>query len=116
LAENNAYGEEFLVLTVLLTNTSWWPTAARLSMALRDAGCEVMALFPARGHSLVKTRAVRRVFRYSSLNPLGSLRRAINACAPDVVIPRDDMALQHLHELHAHARNSSDASSSVILK
>ena len=71
-------------------------------MALVKTGCSVSAVYPASGHPLSKTRAIGERFRYSPVDPIGSLRTAIEAVDPDLVIPCDDRAVRHLHELHAH--------------
>lgn len=55
------------------------------------------------GHPLLKTRAVRQTFRYSGRRPLQSLRTAIEATDPQIVVPCDDRGVRHLHELHAQA-------------
>jgi thioesterase domain-containing protein len=86
---------------VLLTVTNWWPCASRLAMGLTQMGCAVSAVYPASGHSLSKTRAIQQRFRYSPFDPVSSLRTAIEAVEPDIVIPCDDRAVRHLHELHA---------------
>lgn len=91
------------VLRVLLTNTTWWPCASRLAMAFQEAGCEVSAIYPASGHPLRVTKAVSRSFAYSSMRPLAALAAAIEATNPHLVVPCDDRAVQHLHELHASA-------------
>lgn len=85
---------------VLLTNTTRWHNAARLAISLSEAGCVVSAVCPTH-HPLLKTSAVQRTFSYSGLRPLGSLRGAIEATNPSIIIPCDDLAAQHLHELYA---------------
>ena len=96
-------GGDIEVLRVLLANTTWWPCASRLAIAFRHAGCSVSAVYPTRGHPLMVTGAVGQSFPYSSWNPLQSLAAAIEATQPHIVIPCDDRAVQHLHELHASA-------------
>jgi thioesterase domain-containing protein len=75
-------------------------------MALQRAGCDVAAVFPWPGHPLRKTVSVRTRFRYSALNPLASLARAIREYQPHFVVPADDRAVQHLHELYAAGPNA----------
>ena len=89
------------VLRVLLTNTTWWPCASRLAIAFRQAGCHVSAVYPAHGHPLRVTRAVGQSFSYSATNPLHCLASAIEMTKPHIVIPCDDRAVQHLHDLHS---------------
>lgn len=69
-------------------------------MALAAAGCKVEAVCPS-GHPLDKTRAVQHVYDYNGLAPVSSLVRAIRATNPHLVIPADDLATWHLHELHS---------------
>lgn len=88
---------------ILLTDTTRWPSAARLAIRLAKAGVNVSALCMTRGQPLQNTGAVRRIFRYSALRPLHSLIAAIEASDPLIIIPCDDRALLHLHELHCHA-------------
>jgi hypothetical protein len=89
---------------VLLTDTSRWPGAARLAIELSKVGCDVSALCPIPGHPLLKVRGVRKTFSYSTLRPVDALMAAIEATEPQIVIPCDDRAVEHLHELHAYAR------------
>jgi ATP-grasp domain len=89
---------------VLLTDSSVWPGAARLAIELSKVGCDVSALCPIPGHPLRKVRGVRKTFSYSSLRPVDALMAAIEATEPQIVIPCDDRAVEHLHELHTYAR------------
>jgi hypothetical protein len=52
----------------------------------------------------MKVGTVRKTFRYSGVRPLDSLATAIEASEPQVIVPCDDRAVCHLHELHALAR------------
>jgi len=85
--------------TVLVVSTSRSFSPARLAMALVNAGCTVKAVCPPR-HPLAKTSAVSQVLTYHGLAPLVSLAGAIAATKPDLVLPFDDPATLHLHELH----------------
>jgi hypothetical protein len=97
---------------VLLTDTSRWALAARLAISLAKAGCEVFAICPAR-HPLLRTRAVKRTFRYSGIRPLESLRAAIEQAQPQVIIACDDRGVQHLHELYARARGMGSSGNNL---
>ena len=88
---------------VLLVESSNWACAHRLAIVLSNAGSEVSAVCHVYDHPLLKARAVRRIMPYSSIHPLDSLVRAIEATNPQIIIPCDDLAVQHLHELHARA-------------
>jgi len=91
------------VPSVLLTNTTWWPCASRLAIALTKAGCNVSAIYPRRGHPLAQTSVIQRRYAYAALHPVKSLAEAIRLSQPHLVVPCDDRAVQHLHELHAQA-------------
>ena len=93
---------------VLLTNTSWWACASRLALGFTECGCSVSAVYPAHGHPLAKTSVLSERFTYSALNPVASLRKAIRASRPDMVIPCDDRAVEHLHLLHRMAVTSRE--------
>lgn len=90
---------------VLLTDTSRFSCGARVAISLAKCGCQVSAVCPTRGHPLLKTNVVRQTFPYSGLRPQDSLIAAIEASKPQFLIPCDDRATQHLHELHGHARD-----------
>jgi hypothetical protein len=91
---------------VLVATTSSWVPTARLMIALDDAGCIVEALCPA-GHPVNKTNALRHSHIYRGLAPLMSLKKAIVAADPDLVIPGDDLATRHLHDLYRQERRSN---------
>lgn len=78
----------------------WWPASARLAMALLHSGCSVSAVCPP-GHPLRLIAGVESTYRYGAFNPAGSLKAAIRAARPDLIIPCDDGAAWQLHELHA---------------
>lgn len=85
--------------TVLMaTTTRWFPTA-RFVVALANAGFTVYAVRPS-NHPLDRTGVVRKVFRYRGLDALASFADAINAAKPDLILPGDDLATEHLHILH----------------
>ncbi len=87
------------------------PTA-RLSVALANAGFRVEALCPP-AHPVTQTSAASRVHSYHGLEPLRSLLRAIAAAKPDLVLPGDDLAARHLHELYR--RREQDSSRAAAL-
>jgi len=67
-------------------------------MALANAGCTVEAVAPP-NHPFGKTRAVRQTHTYRGLLPLQSFANAIAAAKPDLIVPGDDLAARHLHDL-----------------
>jgi hypothetical protein len=98
---------------ILLVTTRRWFATARLGTALAQAGCRVQAMCPS-DHLLTKARAVHGTYPYSGLLPLRSLRAAIDAAEPDLLIPCDDLAATHLHHLHALAAQSATPSPEIV--
>ena len=98
---------------VLLADSTRWPEAARLAVSLSNAGIDVSAVCPSRGHPLRKIKCVRRMFPYGGFRPLDSLAAAINATEPWIIIPCDERTVQHLHELHAHSSGRQKSGSKM---
>jgi hypothetical protein len=107
-----------MTLNVLLTDTNRWAGSARLAVALSQRGCRVSAVCPASGHPLRTVRAIRDVFDYRILHPLESIAAAIEASNPQLIVPCDDRAVQHLHELHAraHLRRESTGNTAQLIE
>src|SRR5579863_2988495 len=95
---------------ILLAATDRWVPTARLAMALANAGCYVDAVCPS-GHPVAKTRAVYRIFTYNGVLPMLSFTRAIRLTRPDLVIPCDDLATRHFHEIYDRERRTAKAES-----
>lgn len=96
-------------ITVLLTNTNWWPCSAHVAIALAGAGVRVAAVYPRRGHPLAKTSAVSQRFFYRPIRPMRSLAEAIEGSSADLVLPFDDRAVSHLHRLHSQAVTNGES-------
>jgi hypothetical protein len=84
---------------VLIASTAWWAFPARIAMECAARGLTVVSLC-GRGHPLLKTAAVQRHFHYDALRPQRALAAAIAASGASIVVPCDDRALMHLHQLH----------------
>ena len=95
---------------ILLITTRRWFATARLGMAFAQAGCDVEAMCRS-GHLLIRSRAVRTIHSYSGLLPMKSIRHAINAARPDLIVPGDDLATTHLHHFHAIEKQTGGESS-----
>jgi Carbamoyl-phosphate synthase L chain, ATP binding domain len=93
--------------TVLIVTTVRWFPTARLAVALANAGFTVDAVCPSR-HPLGKTQAVRQMYGYHGLSPLASLREAITSAKPDLIVPADDLASQHLCSLHEQEESAGN--------
>jgi hypothetical protein len=85
--------------SVVIAASSWWPLAAKIAVSLLDHGCRVEAVC-APGHPLRHVRGISRYHHYSRLRSLDSLKEAIRAASPDVVIPCDDGVVLQLHQLY----------------
>jgi hypothetical protein len=98
--------------TVLIaTTTRWFPTA-RLAVALVNTGFTVDAVCPSQ-HPLGKTDVLRRMYRYHGLDALTSFADAISTAKPDVIVPGDDLATQHLHRLYDDERRKGEAGEAI---
>ena len=86
--------------SVLLCARLWWPSSARLAMAFLNHGCRVSAVCPP-GHPLRYVTGIGSIYPYRGLGSLGSLKAAIRAAGPSLIVPCDDGAVWQLHELHA---------------
>ncbi|MFZ1034760.1 MAG: hypothetical protein WAN72_22420, partial [Candidatus Acidiferrales bacterium] len=82
--------------TALIATTARWFPTARLAVALENAGFTIDAVCPS-NHPLAKTEVVRKMFSYRGMDALASFADAITAVEPDVIVPGDDLATQHLH-------------------
>ena len=96
----NEFIRRDMPIRILLTDTDRRPYTARMAMALTAVGCQV-SVVTTRNSPVQKTRVIQRSFRYSALRPLSSLRYAIATTKPDLIIPFDDRAVEHLHQLHS---------------
>ncbi len=83
---------------VLLIATQTWLQITRLGMRLTDQGCLLSALCP-KESSLYHTPGLIGRFSFRLLNPLDSLRYAIEASGADYLLPCDDLSVWFLHEL-----------------
>ena len=85
-------------------------------MVLGKLGCSVAAVCPTAGHPLLKTRAVRRIFPYSALHPVTSLISAIEGADADIIVPCDDRAVDHLHQVYARCTGTSASNISSLVE
>jgi hypothetical protein len=69
-------------------------------MAFLNSGCRVSAVCPD-GHPLRTVAGVDSTYPYRGLNSAGSLKAAIQASRPDLIVPCDDGAVWQLHALYA---------------
>jgi hypothetical protein len=89
-----------MVPKILIAHTLQWPNAARLALAFRAADCRVSALCR-RKHPLRMLSSVERIFTYHPFAPARSLRAAIEAADPDLIVPCDDGAVALMRYLYS---------------
>ena len=87
-----------LSIRILLADTDRRAYAARLAMAFAAAGCEVSAVCT-HHHPIETVKALHRRFPYSAVHPLAALLRAIESIKPDLIVPCEDRAVEHLQQL-----------------
>jgi hypothetical protein len=84
---------------VLLVHTLDWPNVARLALSFRVNACRVYVLCRDR-HPARRLSSLDGSFAHRPFAPLRSLRAAIEAATPDLVIPCDDPAVALILQLH----------------
>jgi len=77
-----------------------WPSAARLAMAFLRHDCRVSAICPP-GDPLCFVTGFETIYPYRGLSSIGSLKAAIRAARPNLIVPCDDAVVWQLHQLHA---------------
>ncbi|HUJ03040.1 MAG TPA: hypothetical protein VLW75_05340, partial [Rhizomicrobium sp.] len=96
-------------LKVLLAATMEWPATARIASGLNRFGCHVDVLCPPEA-PVRHSRYVNLRHAYGALSPIMSLRDALSISRPDLVIPCDDRAVQHMLRLYALEPDTREAS------
>jgi Carbamoyl-phosphate synthase L chain, ATP binding domain len=97
---------------VLIATTRRWIPTARLAMALARTGFSVDAVCPP-GHPIAKTNCAKRLHTYRGLAPLQSFSAAIASQQPDLIIPGDDLAAWHFHDLYDREKQSGEAGATI---
>ena len=84
---------------LLLAAAYCWDSTVPLAIALRNAGFDVAVVAPAE-HPIHGLAGLCGHWRYRPLRPLSSLRRAIEAAEPSIVMPCDEPMMVLLRRLH----------------
>ena len=85
---------------VLMYARSWFPSSSRLAVAFLDHRVRVYALCPLR-HPLRHVVGIQKLYPYKGTDSVEALRAAILDSNPTIIVPCDDAAVWHMHELHA---------------
>lgn len=94
---------------ILLVDSDRRPYTPRIAMAFMAMNCDV-SIVCTQHHPIEALKGIQR-FSYSAVHPASSLLRAIECTMPDLVVPCDDRAVEHLHKVYIRCANHS---SSVI--
>jgi hypothetical protein len=97
---------------VLLVTTVDWTSTARYAHAFSVAGWQVEAIAP-KGAPVTLSRYLGRHYRYRPLAAHASLRKAIEASKPDLLVTCDDRGVALLLKLYAAARAGSQMQSLI---
>ena len=92
---------------ILIASTTWFAMPARVTLAFLKCGAEVSAICP-NGSPIQKLKSVTTIMRYSQVDPLSSLSKAMLAVQPDLIIPCDDRVVEHLHSMFANSSQSKE--------
>jgi ATP-grasp domain len=77
-----------------------------MARTLSDLRCCVQAVCPPH-NALTVSSAVQRAHRYHSFRPTHSIKAAIDAAKPELVVPCDDLATAYLHAIYeGESRNA----------
>jgi len=92
--------------TVMLVTTVDWTSTARYAHGFCAASWRVEAISPPNA-PVARSRYVARCHRYRPLFALSSLRKALAAARPDLIVACDDRAVALLLKLHARQKEGS---------
>jgi glutathione synthase/RimK-type ligase-like ATP-grasp enzyme len=98
---------------ILLATTCRWFSTARLAAALQRAGCRVSVVCP-RNHCVGTLHLLDTTYRLDAVRPAASLRAALLASRPELIIPCDDQAMRYLHQVHKDARRGGPESAWLL--
>ena len=91
---------------ILISTTVAWTSTARHAAGFARAGCTVAAVAP-KGAPVHASRYVSATHTYRPLFVLSSLRAAIAAAQPDLIVSCDDRAVANLRRLYAREEEGS---------
>lgn len=99
---------------LLVISANRWPTAGQIASGLAVAGFQVAALCPV-DSPVYRLRKLRAHFPYRFWSSSASIRSAIAAWSPDVLICTDDLAAHALQCLYSDAsQNLSDQNMALL--
>ena len=115
IGENDLYsGIELTAMAprILINTTVRWPSVARYAGAFALSSCHVDVHSPSHA-PVCASRYVRKHHPYRPLFPLASLRAAIMASEPDLIVSCDDRAVAHVLRLYKQTRATEGKGSPI---
>jgi hypothetical protein len=99
MSQSDPCGKDHAQSSLLIISSVWWPSSAKLAVALANYGCKVEGVCPP-DHPFSFVDGITKIYPYRGLDSLKSLYEAISQSAPHLLIPCDDGVVWQLHELH----------------
>jgi hypothetical protein len=99
MSQSDPCGKDHAQSSLLIISSVWWPSSAKLAVALANYGCKVEGVCPP-DHPFSFVDGITKIYPYRGLDSLKSLYEAITQSAPHLLIPCDDGVVWQLHELH----------------
>jgi hypothetical protein len=100
MSQSDPNGKDQAQSSLLIISSVWWPSSAKLAVALANYGCKVEAVCPP-DHPFSFVDGISKIYPYRGLDSLQSLDEAIRASDPYLLVPCDDGVVWQLHQLHA---------------
>ncbi|WP_260740291.1 ATP-grasp domain-containing protein [Tunturiibacter lichenicola] len=99
MSQSDSCGKDYAQSSLLIISSVWWPSSAKLAVALANYGCKVEGVCPP-DHPFSFVDGITKIYPYRGLDSLQSLYDAICQSQPYLLIPCDDGVVWQLHELH----------------
>src|SRR5271167_2979564 len=99
MSQSDPCGKDHAQSSLLIISSVWWPSSAKLAVALANCGCKVEGVCPP-DHPFSFVDGITKIYPYRGLDSLQSLYDAITQSKPYLLIPCDDGVVWQLHELH----------------
>jgi len=99
MSQSDPCGKDHAQSSLLIISSVWWPSSAKLAVALANYGCKVEGVCPP-DHPFTFVDGITKIYPYRGLDSLQSLYEAITQSKPYLLIPCDDGVVWQLHELH----------------
>src|SRR5271156_5105118 len=99
MSQSDPCGKDHAQSSLLIISSVWWPSSAKLAVALANYGCKVEGVCPP-DHPFTFVDGITKIYPYRGLDSLQSLYDAITQSKPYLLIPCDDGVVWQLPELH----------------